>query len=194
MPLTTALAEARVARFVVDRLTPNVYRRRMPLTIEAWDAPGEPVPFAEAVRQDYRPFAVGTPWSRAWGTTWFHVTGTVPDVRPYVAHSAVCVAPLRIARGIQNKVLEAMSMAQTIVVSPQALEGIAGQPGIDLLLAADESQFEQAVCKALGAPDPGMGARARATVEARYSWESNLAPVVALLQPSHGTDSKRSQA
>ncbi|PPF66903.1 alpha-mannosidase [Clavibacter michiganensis] len=79
MPLTTALAEARVARFVVDRLTPNVYRRRMPLAIEAWDAPGEPVPFAEAVRQDYRPFAVGTPWSRAWGTTWFHVTGTVPD-------------------------------------------------------------------------------------------------------------------
>jgi len=121
------------------------------------------------------------------------VTGTVPDVRPYVAHSALCVAPLRIARGIQNKVLEAMSMAQTIVVSPQALEGIAGRPGVDLLLAADEPQFEQAVCQALESPDPGMGARARATVEARYSWESNLAPVVALLQPSVPTE-QRSKA
>ncbi len=79
MPPTTALAEARVERFVRDRLVPNVHRRRMPLAIEAWDAPGEPVPFAEAVRQDYRPFAVGTPWSWAWGTTWFHITGTVPD-------------------------------------------------------------------------------------------------------------------
>ena len=49
------------------------------------------------------------------------VTGTVPDVRPYVAHAAVCVAPLRIARGIQNKVLEAMSMGRTVVVTPQAL-------------------------------------------------------------------------
>jgi alpha-mannosidase len=78
MPLTTALAEARVARFVQDRLTPHVHRRRIPLAIEAWDAPGEPVPFAEAVRQEYRPFAVGTPWSRPWGTTWFHVTGEVP--------------------------------------------------------------------------------------------------------------------
>ncbi|RII87213.1 alpha-mannosidase, partial [Clavibacter michiganensis] len=79
MPPTTALAEARVARFVQDRLTPHIHRRRIPLAIEAWDVPGEPVPFAEAVRQDYRPFAVGTPWSRAWGTTWFHVTGTVPE-------------------------------------------------------------------------------------------------------------------
>jgi alpha-mannosidase len=79
MPPTTALAEARIARFVLDRLAPNVHRRRMPLTIEAWDVPGEPVPFADAARQEHRPFAVGTPWSRPWGTTWFHVTGTVPD-------------------------------------------------------------------------------------------------------------------
>ncbi|MBW8897819.1 MAG: TIGR03087 family PEP-CTERM/XrtA system glycosyltransferase, partial [Massilia sp.] len=57
------------------------------------------------------------------------VTGTVPDVRPYIAHAAVSVAPLRIARGIQNKVLEAMAMATPVVVSPQALEGIDAVPG-----------------------------------------------------------------
>ena len=110
------------------------------------------------------------------------VTGTVPDVRPYVAHAAVCVAPLRIARGIQNKVLEAMSMAQTVVVSPQALEGIKAEPGRDLLLADGAIAFANAVNGALAAPSPAMGAQARATVEAIYGWASNLAPVVALLE------------
>ena len=52
------------------------------------------------------------------------VTGMVDDVRPYVAHAAVSVAPLRLARGIQNKVLEAMAMAKLVVVTPDALVGM----------------------------------------------------------------------
>nr|WP_248287473.1 TIGR03087 family PEP-CTERM/XrtA system glycosyltransferase [Massilia antarctica] len=110
------------------------------------------------------------------------VTGTVPDVRPYVAHAALCVAPLRIARGIQNKVLEAMSMAKTVVVSPQALEGIAAEPGRDLLLAADAPHFGAAIGQALDAPRPDMGRAARHAVETQYGWSSNLAPVVSLLE------------
>ena len=110
------------------------------------------------------------------------VTGTVPDVRPYVAHAALCVAPLRIARGIQNKVLEAMSMAKTVVVSPQALEGIAAEPGRDLLLAADAPHFGAAIGQALDAPRPEMGRAARHAVETQYGWSSNLAPVVSLLE------------
>ncbi|NHZ91369.1 TIGR03087 family PEP-CTERM/XrtA system glycosyltransferase [Massilia sp. CCM 8733] len=110
------------------------------------------------------------------------VTGTVPDVRPFVAHAALCVAPLRIARGIQNKVLEAMSMAKTVVVSPQALEGIAAEPGRDLLLAHDAPQFAAAIGQALTTPQPGMGGAARRVVETRYGWSSNLAPVVSLLE------------
>nr|WP_307731900.1 TIGR03087 family PEP-CTERM/XrtA system glycosyltransferase [Massilia sp. H27-R4] len=110
------------------------------------------------------------------------VTGTVPDVRPYVAHAALCVAPLRIARGIQNKVLEAMSMAKTVVVSPQALEGIAAEPGRDLLLALDAPQFGAAIGQALDAPRPDMGRAARHAVETQYGWSSNLAPVVSLLE------------
>ena len=110
------------------------------------------------------------------------VTGTVPDVRPYVAHGAVCVAPLRIARGIQNKVLEAMSMARTVVVTPQALEGIEALPGRDLQLADDATAFAARVCAALALPEPAMGRAARDLVEHLYGWSSNLAPVVSLLE------------
>src|SRR5581483_7266162 len=60
------------------------------------------------------------------------VTGAVPDVRPYLAHSVCAVAPLRIARGVQNKVLEAMAMAKPAVVTPQALEGLSAVPNSDL--------------------------------------------------------------
>jgi sugar transferase (PEP-CTERM/EpsH1 system associated) len=106
------------------------------------------------------------------------VTGTVPDVRPYIAHAAVAVAPLRIARGIQNKVLEAMAMAAAVVVSPQALEGIEAVPGADLVLAPDGAAFIAAVAALLAGPDSArtaLGAAARARVQARYSWSSNLA-------------------
>jgi alpha-mannosidase len=71
---------ARIARLVRDRVDPAVHRRSAPVTIEAWEVPGEPVPFASAVTQTFTPFAVGSPWGgRPWGTTWFRVTGTVPD-------------------------------------------------------------------------------------------------------------------
>ena len=103
------------------------------------------------------------------------VTGTVPDVRPYIRHARVAVAPLRIARGIQNKVLEAMAMATPVVVSPQALEGIAAEPGRDLLLAADAQGFADAVTQLLARGDDTMGLAARARVEHHYSWPSNLA-------------------
>jgi len=106
------------------------------------------------------------------------VTGTVPDVRPYIAHAAVAVAPLRIARGIQNKVLEAMAMARAVVVSPQALEGIDAEPGTELVLAEDAPAFIDAVNALLASQDgarEAIGQAARAKVQRRYSWSSNLA-------------------
>jgi sugar transferase (PEP-CTERM/EpsH1 system associated) len=106
------------------------------------------------------------------------VTGTVPDVRPYIAHAAVAVAPLRIARGVQNKVLEAMAMATPVVVSPQALEGIDAVPGSELVLADAPGAFADA-CAALleGQADASaaIGRAARAKVQRQYSWSSNLA-------------------
>ncbi|MBC7589891.1 MAG: alpha-mannosidase, partial [Salinibacterium sp.] len=74
-----ALVEARIERFTRERLVPAVYRHRSPLEIEAWEVPDEPVPFAEARRQPYVPFAVGSSWGRPWSTVWFHITGTVPS-------------------------------------------------------------------------------------------------------------------
>lgn len=103
------------------------------------------------------------------------VTGTVPDVRPYIAHAKVAVAPLRVARGIQNKVLEAMAMATPVVVSPQALEGIDAVPGTELVLAEDAADFVEAVSALLCVPEHGIGKAARARVERQYSWPSNLA-------------------
>lgn len=112
-----------------------------------------------------------------------HVTGTVADVRPYIAHAAVSVAPLRIARGVQNKVLEAMAMARPVVVSPQALEGITAEPGEDIVLAAHGAQFASAVIALLNRPDDALGARARKKVVDLYGWTSNLARLDAALEP-----------
>ncbi|HLU55819.1 MAG TPA: glycoside hydrolase family 38 C-terminal domain-containing protein [Pseudonocardia sp.] len=72
------LVRQRITRFVRERLVPAVYRERVPTEVTAWAAPGEPVPFAEAVRQEYSPFTIGSPWGRPWGTVWFHLTGAVP--------------------------------------------------------------------------------------------------------------------
>jgi alpha-mannosidase len=78
MPDKASLLDLRIKRFMSQRVVPAVYRHTLGLTVTAWEAPGEPVPFAEAVQQPFSPFTVGSAWSRPWGTTWFHLTGTVP--------------------------------------------------------------------------------------------------------------------
>ncbi|PPH22708.1 alpha-mannosidase [Rathayibacter toxicus] len=72
------LIEERIDRFIVERLEPACYRARVPLVVDAWQVPGEPVPFTVAAAADYSPFSVGMPWGRAWSTTWFRVRGEVP--------------------------------------------------------------------------------------------------------------------
>jgi sugar transferase (PEP-CTERM/EpsH1 system associated) len=113
------------------------------------------------------------------------VTGTVPDVRAYVAHAALSVAPLRVARGIQNKVLEAMAMARPVLVTPQALEGIEAEVGRELLLAADAQQWIAAVSNALAGPQQALdalGQAARERVVAAYSWDARLAPLDRMIE------------
>ena len=72
------LLEARIERFIRERIQPAVYRRTAPLTISAWNVDDEPVPFESAVGQSFEPFAVGDAWGKPWGTVWFHLTGAVP--------------------------------------------------------------------------------------------------------------------
>ncbi|MHB1332198.1 MAG: TIGR03087 family PEP-CTERM/XrtA system glycosyltransferase [Sulfuriferula sp.] len=109
------------------------------------------------------------------------VTGRVEDVRPWLHHARLAVAPLRIARGVQNKVLEAMAMALPVVASAQALEGIQAVPGCDLLVADGAThQVEQAIA-ILGGAHTGMGTAARIAVLGHYAWPDNLRRVDALL-------------
>ncbi len=112
------------------------------------------------------------------------VTGAVADVRPYLAHASAAVAPLRIARGIQNKVLEAMAMGRTVVVSSAGLEGIDAVAGRELLCADTPEDFADACLSALQAPAAAIGAAARARVVADYGWTARMAGFDPLLSAS----------
>lgn len=114
-----------------------------------------------------------------------HVTGAVVDVRPFVAKAALSVAPVRLARGVQNKVLEAMAMGKAVLATPQAFEGIEAVAGFDLAVAPDEPEaFAAAALQLLLHPQAAtiMGVRARRCMERRYSWASRLAPLETLLE------------
>ncbi|RST09252.1 glycoside hydrolase family 38 C-terminal domain-containing protein [Streptomyces sp. WAC05950] len=74
-----SITEHRLRRVLHERIRPAVHSSPLPLTVERWDAPGEPVPVAEGLAAPYEPCAPGDAWGPAWGTTWFKVTGTVPD-------------------------------------------------------------------------------------------------------------------
>ena len=122
-----------------------------------------------------------TPAVQALASDGVIVTGAVADVRPWLAAAAVCVAPLKLARGIQNKVLEAMAMARPVVASVAAAEGIdhAGT----LQVAGDAADHAAQIRALLDDPQAAatLGASARARVLARYDWDARLAPLDALL-------------
>jgi sugar transferase (PEP-CTERM/EpsH1 system associated) len=111
------------------------------------------------------------------------VTGVVDDIRSWLAAADVVVAPLRIARGIQNKVLEAMAMAKPVVASEAAFEGIDAEPGRDLAVAAWPDQEGRAILGLLRYPERAvqMGRAARERMLERYSWEAALAPLAELV-------------
>jgi sugar transferase (PEP-CTERM/EpsH1 system associated) len=103
------------------------------------------------------------------------VVGAVPDVRPYLAGAAVVVAPLRTARGIQNTVLEGMAAGRPVVATSAALDGIAAEPGRDVLAADTADDLAAAVAAVLANRAPaGLGERGRAFVLRRHRWEPLL--------------------
>jgi len=110
-----------------------------------------------------------------------HVTGRVADVRPYVAHADVSVAPLRMARGVQNKVLEAMALGRPVVASPQAFEGVRAIAGRDLLVADGADATATAILEVVDGLHPGLGSAARALIEQTYTWHATLARLDACL-------------
>ncbi|MFF4693213.1 alpha-mannosidase [Streptomyces sp. NPDC001307] len=73
------LIEARLKRVLDERIRPAVYPESVPLEVAVWHAPGEPVPVEEGLAAEVEPVEVGARWGAPWGTSWFRVTGTVPD-------------------------------------------------------------------------------------------------------------------
>jgi sugar transferase (PEP-CTERM/EpsH1 system associated) len=110
------------------------------------------------------------------------VTGAVPDVRPYLAHAHAAVAPLRIARGVQNKVLEAMAMAKAVIASPAAVEGIDFNNHAELQVADSEQQFAERAIQFLRHDKPAVARDSRQWVSQRYNWNNNLARIGDLLE------------
>lgn len=104
------------------------------------------------------------------------VSGTVPDVRPYLQHAAVVVAPLRVARGIQNKLLEAMSMGCAVVAESACAAAVGADTGVELRAAADGDAFVHEIDALLRAPGrrADLGAAARARVLRGFSWGAQL--------------------
>lgn len=111
------------------------------------------------------------------------VTGAVDDVRTWLAAADVVVAPLRIARGIQNKVLEAMAMAKPVVASLAAAEGIDAEHGQHFFVEESVGAEAARVCALLAEPSSGLsiGKAARAHVINHYGWRSQLTPLDRLM-------------
>jgi sugar transferase (PEP-CTERM/EpsH1 system associated) len=107
------------------------------------------------------------------------VTGTVDDVRPYLQHAAVVVAPLRLARGIQNKVLEAMAMGLPVVASQECAGPVDAVAERDFLTAGTAGDYVRQIGCLLQSPEwaAAVGEAARERVVARYSWSAHLANI-----------------
>lgn len=117
-----------------------------------------------------------TPAVRALAGQYVNVTGTVPDVRPYLQHAAAVVAPLRLARGVQNKVLEAMAMARPVVAARTCASVLDVEPGVHLAAAETPDDYVNEVSRLLdnGVAAQQMGNAARARVLQHYAWSARL--------------------
>jgi len=102
------------------------------------------------------------------------VTGRVEDIRPYLKYADLVVAPLRVARGVQNKVLEAMSMGKRVILTPQAMEGIEPFSSLEADCLAESSELAERCIGALGSPPKHMLSEYRAFILKHYNWIPNL--------------------
>jgi glycosyltransferase involved in cell wall biosynthesis len=117
-----------------------------------------------------------TPVVRALAGEAVSVSGTVPDVRPYLQHAAVVVAPLRLARGIQNKVLEAMAMERPVVAARECGQAICATPGRELLLVEDAAAYVHDIGALLADKELAerIGAAGRLRVLRDYAWAAQF--------------------
>jgi glycosyltransferase involved in cell wall biosynthesis len=112
-----------------------------------------------------------------------NLIGEVDDVRPYVWNADVVIAPLTIARGIQNKVLEAMAMAKPIIATPQAIEGTGAIAGEHLLSPTETAEWPGLLAELASHPErlSTLSNAARGYVAGQHDWESQLKSLSTLL-------------
>ncbi len=117
------------------------------------------------------------PAVRALASQGVRVTGTVPDVRPYLQHAAVVVAPLRLARGVQNKVLEAMAMGRPVVCASACIEALDAPAGQCILAADGADAYLSQISRLLSQPRwaAGKGHAGRRLVQDQFSWPARCA-------------------
>ncbi len=134
----------------------------------------EQVPAANFVICGSRPSPAVRRLARQRGVT---VTGRVPDTRPHLEEADVFVAPLRMARGVQNKVLEALAMGLPCVTSTAAWSGTVIPQGEGILATDDPKEFADHVLRLLRESDfrAAMARKARAAAEANYRWDRPMA-------------------
>lgn len=115
------------------------------------------------------------------------VTGTVDEPADWLARATVCVAPIRAAAGLQNKLLEALAMGKAMVATPEANEGIQAVADRDLVIAGPPEVFARAVLDLLADPARRrvLGAAGRAFVEAKWTWEAPFLVLEAAFLEAH---------
>jgi sugar transferase (PEP-CTERM/EpsH1 system associated) len=120
------------------------------------------------------------------------VTGFVDDILPYYQAADIFVAPFRLARGVQNKVLQAFSCALPVVSTPMGAEGINCTPGSDILIASQASEFFEQIALLLENRELAteIGNRANQLIKQQYSWEGQLRPIIEFLSAHEKTDEK----
>lgn len=118
------------------------------------------------------------------------VTGSVPDVRPYMETAAVAIAPLQVGSGTRLKILEALSMQKAVVTTTIGCEGLAVESGKHLLIADQPDMFVQAIITLFHSPETRAkyGRAGRTLVENEYSWEYCGTRLLHALEANHFTE------
>lgn len=167
-------ANVTAARQLVYDIMPRVWQERP--DIDVWIVGKEPGSAVRSLTEHRSP-----------GSGRVVVTGTVPDIRPYLLRATLAVAPIPYGAGIQNKVLEAMACATPVIASSQAISALQLHDGQELAVAHDPAGFAQKILALLAAPEERrrLGQAGRAYVEYAHAWVTCVAQLEQIYQQGH---------
>ena len=159
-------ANMAMARHLIEDIMPHVWQHRPDVIVNIVGK--DPAPEVVAFGQQ----------------TAVTVTGTVPDLRPYLRQATIAVSPLTYGAGIQNKVLEAMACGTPVITTEKAVSALALTSGIDVIIADEPQAFAQAILDLLDAPirRQQLGQAGRHYVEKHHHWTNKAAQLIEVYQ------------